>query len=1102
MQKITLENRLLMIDTNTVSFDMQEIENRRFMYSPDSCELIIGEQYKGNDLIASHAEEHGKAGAKAPFDNFIRGWIGTGKGYKDGVIHFAPPINTHNIDRFNHGFSTLEMFSANGANSRTIIRGFGDRWEQPLSDLISQEGEKAMPYMEQTEEIKEVTPIVLTSENQKDRLKEITDRLEQGILEVFESERYKEYLRVMSRFHHYSFNNTMLIALQKPDASLIAGFSAWKNSHGRTVKKGEKGIRIIAPAPFKVKQEMEKLDPKTNMPVMGADGKAVTEETEITIPAYKVVSVFDVSQTEGKELPSIGLNELTGDVSQYEDFFTALKKASPVPIALEHIDGSAHGYYHLAEKRIAIDDNMSELQTLKTAIHEIANAKLHDIDLNALKEEKENHPNQRTREVEAESVAYTVCRYYGLDTSDYSFGYVAGWSSGKELSELKGSLEAIRLAASELIDSIDGHFKELQRERENELSEKEMKSPLQEEKQEAAYLLESGNYLYIQTCETGYDYTLYQQDFTDLDGGQLDNPEISIEKARDEILKMHELSGQGLEEILIDDFEKMQEEASQEKDVSVQVKYYPINEAAAKRAKEMNSFSDYTPGSATLEYKSLVDQAAEIAENQKKRVDPSFHGKIDALFDTYSKKLAANMNNGFAIDSRVPSVLIAGGSNFPTRKKEKQNAARDKNYGEWKDIQGLLEKIRSTGMGGISADDPDAVKKLNAKLEKLTKEQETMKAINAYYRKHKSLEGCPELDSEAIEKLKARMEIRGIQDKPYPTWALSNNNAEIRRIKERIQSLSVNKDKLYTGWEFAGGKAEINVKDNRLQLFFDDKPDGKIRDELKANGFRWSPKASAWQRQLNSNAIYAADAVSSIKPLSGERVIELQRNFRKEERKEAQPEYIYKAQEEVAEKDTFQIYQLKRGENTRELQFESYDRLKESRQTLNPDHYVKVYEAELTKGLSLEDIYTRFNIDHPKDFYGHSLSVSDVVVLHKDGKDSAHYVDRFGYKDAPEFLKPQNYLKHVEDIVEQNDNNFDGIINNTPNAPTVSELEQKIKAGEAISLTELAKAVKVENRNTSEPEKKPSIREQLKEAKKQSEQKKHNTKIKNHELEV
>ena len=808
---------------------------------------------------------------------------------------------------------------------------------------------------------------------------------------------------------------------------------------------------------------------------------------------------------------------------------------------------------------------MSELQTLKTAIHEIAHAKLSDIDLNAPKEEKENHPNQRTREVEAESVAYTVCRHYGLDTSDYSFGYVAGWSSGKELSELKGSLEAIRLAASELIDSIDGHFKELQRERENELSEKEMKSPLQEEKQEAAYLLESGNYLYIQTYETGYDYTLYQPDFTDLDGGQLDNLEISIEKARDEILKMHELSGQGLEEILIDDFEKMQEEASQEKDVSVQVKYYPINEAAAKRAKEMNSFSDYTPGSATLEYKSLVDQAAEIAENQKKRVDPSFHGKIDALLDAYSKKLAANMNNGFAIDSRVPSVLIAGGSNFPTRKKEKQNAARDKNYKEWKDIQGLLEKIRSTGMGGISADDPDAVKKLNAKLEKLTKAQETMKAVNAYYRKHKNLEGCQELDGEAIQKLKARMEIRGIQDKPYPTWALSNNNAEIRRIKERIQSLSVNKEELFTGWEFAGGKAEINVKDNRLQLFFDDKPDGKIRDELKSNGFKWSPKALAWQRQLTSNAIYAADAISSIKPLTGERVIELQRNFRKKDSIKAAPEYIYKVLEDPAEKDsmknfrleayivkengkaqsellyagtkeqckklldkvhsgkltreqikelyakaentgpekdTFRIYQLKRGENTRELQFESYDRLKESGQTLNPDHYVKVYEAELTKGLSLEDIYTRFNVDHPKDFYGHSLSVSDVVVLHKDGKDSAHYVDRFGYREAPEFLKPENYLKAAEQSTEQNYNMIDGIVNNTPPAPTVDELEQKVKAGESISLTELAKAVKTENRSSDEPEEKPSIRAQLNEAQKNPAQKKHNTKTKNHELEV
>ena len=207
-------------------------------------------------------------------------------------------------------------------------------------------------------------------------------------------------------------------------------------------------------------------------------------------------------------------------------------------------------------------------------------------------------------------------------------------------------------------------------------------------------------------------------------------------------------------------------------------------------------------------------------------------------------------------------------------------------------------------------------------------------------------------------------------------------------------------------------------------------------------------------------------------------------------------------EEPAPEKDTFRIYQLKRGEDTRELQFEAYNRLKESGQVLNPDNYVKVYEAELTAGLSLEDIYTRFNIDHPKDFYGHSLSVSDVVVLHKDGKDSAHYVDRFGYKEAPEFLKPENYLKAAEISTEQNYNMVDGIMNNTPPAPTVDELEQKVKAGKAISLTELANAVKAENRSTEEPEKKPSIREQLKEAKKQSEQRNHNTKTKYHELEV
>ena len=311
-----------------------------------------------------------------------------------------------------------------------------------------------------------VVPIVLTSEKPAEKIKEITDRLEQGIAELFDSERYKDYLRVMSKFHNYSFRNTLLIAMQAPDASLVAGYNTWKNTHGRHVKGGEKGIKIFAPSPYKVKREVEKLDPQTRKPIIGKDGKPVTEEQEITVPAYKVVSVFDVSQTEGRELPDIAVDELTGDVDRYNDFFAALEKTSPVPIGFENIEGKSHGYYHLEEKRIAIQEGMSELQTLKTAIHEIAHAKLHDIDLNAPKEDLADRPDRRTREVQAESVAYTVCQHYGLDTSDYSFGYVAGWSSGRELAELKASLETIRTAAAEIIDSIDGHFAELQQARE------------------------------------------------------------------------------------------------------------------------------------------------------------------------------------------------------------------------------------------------------------------------------------------------------------------------------------------------------------------------------------------------------------------------------------------------------------------------------------------------------------------------------------------------------------------------------------------------------------------------------------------------------------
>ena len=1023
----------------------------------------------------------------------------------------------------------------------------------------------AAATMPPTAEPRPVIPLILTADNPADKMKEITDRLEQGIMGVFESERYAEYLRTMSKFHNYSLNNTLLIAMQ--GGNLVKGYRQWEKEFDRHVKPGEKAIKILAPAPYKVKKEREKIDPDTKMPVIGADGKPVMETQEITIPAYKVVSVFDVSQTEGKELPDLSVSELTGDVEQYRDFFAALERTSPFAIAFETLDGGAKGRCYYEENRIAIHEGMSELQNIKTAIHEISHATMHDT-----APDDPTRPDRRTREVQAESVAYAVCQHYGLDTSDYSFGYVAGWSSGKELSELKGSLETIRSTAAKLIETIDGHFAEIQQE----------KAAVQEQEAQPITL----------------------------------EPQPAQEQTEQATPP---------------------ESAPQEAEPPA-VKYYPINEAAARRAKEMNSYSDYKPGSATAEYRSYVEEAVQLAERQKARVDPMYHEKIDSLLDTYARKLAANMNKGFEIDARVPSILIAGGSNFPVRKKEKQNAARDTNYREWQDIQGLLDKIRSTGMGGISADDPQAVQKLEKKLAGLEKAQETMKAVNAYYRKHKTLDGCPHLSAESIEKMKADMASQWhIEDKPYPTWALSNNSAEIRRVKDRIKSLSQQREIGYVGWEFEGGKVEANAEASRLQILFEEKPDAATREELKSNGFRWSPKAEAWQRQLTDNAYRSADYIKAILPLSGEKPSELLRAHIRQQKSASQeapaPEPIYKvhtnprsdsrenlcflqayipqedgkaqigdvlyigtpekcrelmaqlnageltqgevkelyAQAQTAEqdKDTFSIYQLKRGDETRDLRFEPYDRLQATGHAVDRANYELIYTAPLAPDTSLEDIYTRFNLDHPADFKGHSLSVSDIVVLHQNGKDTAHYVDSIGYREVPEFFKEQgrqltpdeletgetvktprgtfyvtamsreqmeaagyglhhqsedgkylimgngtrafaipaeqpekvNPLKHIEDTVEQNDNAFDGLINNTPQTPTAGELEQKAKAGEPISLADYAAAIKAEKERGGAKQEKPSIRAQLRAEKERAAQKK-TVKAKNHELEV
>lgn len=682
-----------------------------------------------------------------------------------------------------------------------------------------------------------VLPIILSSEKPADKMKEITDRLEQGILGLYESDRYADYLRTMSKFHDYSLNNTILIAMQ--GGNLVKGYKQWEKEFDRHVKPGEKAIKILAPSPFTVKKQVEKIDPDTQKPVFDKDGKPVTEEKEIKIPAFRVVSVFDISQTEGKELPALTY-ELTGNVEQYKDFFAALEKTSPFAMGFEALSGGVKGRCNYEEKRIIINEGMDELQNIKTAIHEIAHATLHDTAL-AMPE----RPDRRTREVEAESVAYTVCQHYGLDTSDYSFGYVAGWSSGRELSELKSSLETIRSAAAEIINSIDANFAELQ-------------------------------------------------------------------KAQDK-----------------------EQTAGQEQPTREGQEAAPQPEAPKK---------------------------ADTAGKEKPEAAPK--------------------------EAFTPETIYR---------------VRRNPYSDSRENSHLLQAY-------------------------VTQENGRAKMGDVLYT------GTPEKCRELMGQLKS------------------------------------------------GELTEGDVK----QLY------AKAQETAQTTG---------------------------------------------------------------QDKDTFSIYQIKGGDETRDFRFEPYDRLQAAGNVVDKANYELVYSAPLAPETSLEDIYTRFNIDHPKDFKGHSLSVSDVVVLHQNGQDTAHYVDSVGFRQVPEFLQEQkqltpdelttgetiqtprgtfhvtamsreqieaagygfhhqsddgkylimgngtrafavaaeqpekaNPLKHIEDTVEQNDNNFDGIINNTP---TVDELEAKVKAGETISLVDLANAVKADKERGKEakPEKKPSIRAQLRADKEKAQKK-------------
>ena len=486
----------------------------------------------------------------------------------------------------------------------------------------------------------------------RERLQEITAGIEQGINELFESDKYRRYLSVMSRFHRYSVNNTMLIYMQRPDATLVAGYNKWKNQFSRHVKRGEHGITIIAPTPYKKKIEEQKLDPDTKAPMLDKDGKVIMEEKEIEIPLFRPVKVFDVSQTDGKPLPELA-SSLSGNVQNYEVFMEALRRSAPVPIEFEPMDANMDGYFSSDQQRIAIREGMSEVQTVSAAVHETAHSKLHDpkraepeptwkvvmvsdggtkrdysqgfateaeaeqfaadadwrfVDENQFEwrlEVEEDHSaevqaakDRHTEEVQAESISYAVCQYYGIQTGENSFGYIASWSQGKELKELRASLEVINKTAGELISDIDRHYKEICKERGIDLTaqleqavpqqevapelapEVAVQQPTEEtpdtpapsaEAQEALLLVDDATYLHVQSCDTGWDYTLYDKEtMRQLDSGQLDAPELPLSTAALKICEMHGMGGQSIRYAPLSMIETLQEAAVQQMQAAAQ----------------------------------------------------------------------------------------------------------------------------------------------------------------------------------------------------------------------------------------------------------------------------------------------------------------------------------------------------------------------------------------------------------------------------------------------------------------------------------------------------------------------------------------------------
>ena len=771
------------------------------------------------------------------------------------------------------------------------------------------------------------------SKTEKQKVQEITEKLEQGIKELFESEKYKTYLNTMSKFHNYSFNNTMLIAMQKPDATLVAGFKAWQKNFDRHVKKGEKGIRILAPAPYKIKEERDKIDPVTQELLLDKDGNPQKEEVEITIPAFRAVSVFDVAQTDGKPIPELAAKELLSDVEGYQDMIRAVEAISPVPIELEEIAGDSKGYYDREAKRIAVQENMSESQTLKTMIHEVAHSKLHSKEV---EQDEQMRKDRNTKEVEAESIAYTVCQHFGVDTSDYSFGYIAGWSSGRDTKELRASMDTIRRTASELITGIEEQLQELQRNR--EVSEEQTKDSI----------------LLIQNNDLS--------EFSLLDVYGMDRPELM----------------QALSEMTDDD--------------KLSIQAYLESRGAWTTEIGNQDSREYGEYHLDVRYNTDTDELIDMKE--RKAVYDKAMEPINA--DDVVVKFASIFESEWEV-LKITNMLRDDVGKMLKDMASLDEKEWDGNYLSYMEKQGAeitLLASSSKELNGNMPDFWDYEYDFDAGLtdaEELSVMQQAEHIINrlehgqpAFSDDERNLIvnyayklGDMEKTRELAEHIYAQ-EVDGNQD---VALAMIDAQAEIDALPDSMVSISEMQEYGYTWNEMLP-----LTQERALELFDHDLPVYLLHTDGSETNVS------------DRKQIIEHDGMCGIEKgdWQNERKLLMMQEELTESNSNREAQLLY------GNTDKYGIFQLKDDPELDKFRFEGTESLK--RMGITKDNFDAVLPQGQTQSETLEAIYTKFNIDHPADYKAHSLSVSDIVVLHENGENTAHFVDSFGFTELPKFM--------------------------------------------------------------------------------------------------